>query len=101
MASATGRDREPTQARAWSTFGPHAIGTERFATVSNGLQRHVVLPGHRCDPGETSPGQNPDKDEVTDPWDWPGRWDGSSATPPRLKGARSRSHRFATASCRP
>ena len=24
---------------AWSTFGPHAIGAERFATVSSGLQR--------------------------------------------------------------
>jgi hypothetical protein len=23
-------------ARAWSTFGPHAIGTERFTAVSNG-----------------------------------------------------------------
>jgi hypothetical protein len=23
----------------WSTFGPHAIGAERFATVSSGLQR--------------------------------------------------------------
>jgi hypothetical protein len=48
---------------AWSTFGPHPIGCERFATVSNGLQRHVVRAGHRCNPGETSLGQNPDKDE--------------------------------------
>jgi hypothetical protein len=23
----------------WSTFGPHAIGAERFATVSSGLKR--------------------------------------------------------------
>src|SRR5215216_7619422 len=49
---------------AWSTFGPHPIGCERFLTVSNGFQRHVVRAGHRCNPGETSLGQNPDKDEV-------------------------------------
>ena len=49
---------------AWSTFGPHPIGVERFLTVSNGLQRHIVRAGHRCNPGETSLGQNPDKDEV-------------------------------------
>src|SRR5215204_2954114 len=49
---------------AWSTFGPHPIGCERFATVSNGFQRHVVRAGHRCHPGETSLGQNPDKDEA-------------------------------------
>jgi hypothetical protein len=29
----------PASGRAWSTFGPHAIGAERFATVSSGLQR--------------------------------------------------------------
>jgi hypothetical protein len=38
-ASATGRDREPPWSPTWSTFGPHAIGAERFATVSSGLQR--------------------------------------------------------------
>ena len=35
-----GRDRtrpsHPAPRQAWSTFGPHAIGAERFATVSNG-----------------------------------------------------------------
>jgi hypothetical protein len=34
-ASATRQDAEPERG-AWSTFGPHAIGTERFATVSSG-----------------------------------------------------------------
>ena len=53
----------PRAGHAWSTFGPHAIGVQRFPTVSNGLQRHVVRAGHRCNPGETSLGQNPDKDE--------------------------------------
>jgi len=59
--------RSASARAAWrgrSTFGPHAIGTQRFATVSSGLQRHVVRAGHRCNPGETSLGQNPDKDEV-------------------------------------
>jgi hypothetical protein len=27
------------QRAAWSTFGPHPIGSKRFATVSSGLQR--------------------------------------------------------------
>jgi hypothetical protein len=31
--------RCPRERRAWSTFGPHAIGAERFATVSSGLRR--------------------------------------------------------------
>jgi hypothetical protein len=34
--SATRRAAAPTSERIWSTFGPHAIGTERFATVSSG-----------------------------------------------------------------
>jgi hypothetical protein len=50
-------------ARAWSTFGPHPIGAERFVAVSSGPQRSVVCAGRRCHPAETSPGQNPDKDE--------------------------------------
>ena len=34
------RSAAPPQAgRVWSTFGPHAIGAERFTTVSSGLQR--------------------------------------------------------------
>jgi hypothetical protein len=39
------RAHEHIQAwRCWSTFGPHAIGTERFATVSSGasLRRSPV-----------------------------------------------------------
>jgi hypothetical protein len=38
---------------AWSTFGPHAIGAERFATVSSGLRRQVIRAGCRRDPAET------------------------------------------------
>jgi hypothetical protein len=29
----------PVSGRAWSTFGPYAIGAERFVAVSSGLQR--------------------------------------------------------------
>ena len=46
---------------AWSTFGPHAIGAERFLAVSSGLQRYIVRPGRRCDPAEQARGLNPDK----------------------------------------
>ena len=56
------RDAErrcPREERAWSTYGPHAIGAERFLAVSSGLQRYFVRAGHRCDPGETSPGAEP------------------------------------------
>jgi len=61
------RDAErrcPTSGRAWSTFGPHAIGAERFATVSSGLQREIIRAGCRRDPGETGSRAEPDKDEV-------------------------------------
>jgi hypothetical protein len=34
--------RRPRAGRAWSTFGPHAIGTERFATVTNGSEEPQV-----------------------------------------------------------
>jgi hypothetical protein len=44
----------------WST-------SHRMRAVPNGLQRHVVRAGHRCNPGETSLGQNPDKDEAAGP----------------------------------
>jgi hypothetical protein len=47
--------------RAWSTFGPHAIGTERFATVSSGPS-FAQLAGPIL--GEQARVQNPDKDEV-------------------------------------
>jgi hypothetical protein len=50
-----------TEQEPWSTFGPHAIGAERFLAVSSGLRRYIVRPGRGCHPGETSPGQNPDK----------------------------------------
>jgi len=30
---------ELRRSAAWSTFGPHPIGVERFATVSSSLQR--------------------------------------------------------------
>jgi hypothetical protein len=48
--------RNPDLDQAWSTFGPHAIGAERFRAVSSGLQRYIVRPGRRSHPGETSPG---------------------------------------------
>jgi hypothetical protein len=39
-ASATGQDRATLPPRQpWSTFGPHAIGAERFPVVSSGLKR--------------------------------------------------------------
>ena len=49
---------------SWSTFGPHAIGAERFATVSSGLQRYVVPQAAGTILGKQARGQNPDKDEV-------------------------------------
>lgn len=36
MASVTGEGRQPVSATLWSTFGPHAIGAERFVAVSSG-----------------------------------------------------------------
>jgi hypothetical protein len=46
----------------WSTFGPHAIGVERFATVSSGPSfaqvAAVIL-------REQARVENPDKDEVS------------------------------------
>jgi len=49
----------PASGRAWSTFGPHAIGAQRFVAVSSGLQRCIVRPGRRCHPGETGPWAEP------------------------------------------
>ena len=46
----------------WSTFGPHAIGTERFATVSSGASFAQLAGGIL---GKRACGQNPDKDEVS------------------------------------
>ena len=65
--SAGRRAVAPASGRVWSTFGPHAIGAERFAAVSNGLQREVIRAGCRRDPAEQARGQNPDKDEVRGP----------------------------------
>jgi len=52
-------DQVGAGARVWSTFGPHAIGAERFLAVCSGLRRYIVRPGRRCHPGETSPGAEP------------------------------------------
>jgi hypothetical protein len=46
---------------AWSTFGPHAIGVERFATVSSGTS---FVQATAAILGKQALGQNPDKDEV-------------------------------------
>src|SRR5829696_2874939 len=35
--SATRSAAAPASGRAWSTFGPHAIGAERFLAVSSGI----------------------------------------------------------------
>jgi hypothetical protein len=46
---------------AWSTFGPHAIGTEWFTTVSSGASFAEVAGAILR---EQAPVENPDKDEV-------------------------------------
>src|SRR4029450_1976483 len=51
----------PAGGRAWSTFGPHAIGTERFATVSSGPSFAQVVGAIL---GKQAPVQNPDKGAV-------------------------------------
>src|SRR5215218_816724 len=56
------RSAAPPQAgRVWSTFGPHAIGAERFATVSSGTSFAQVVGGILR---KRVPVQNPDKDEA-------------------------------------
>jgi len=50
--------------RAWSTFGPHPIGTERFPTVSSGTLFAQVAGAILQ---KQARGQNPDKDEVRGP----------------------------------
>jgi hypothetical protein len=47
--------------QAWSTFGPHAIGAERFATVSSGTSFAQVVGAILHKQARV---QNPDKDEV-------------------------------------
>jgi hypothetical protein len=46
---------------AWSTFGPHSIGAERFPTVSSGASFAQVAGAIL---GKQAGAQNPDKDEV-------------------------------------
>jgi hypothetical protein len=53
----------PRAGRAWSTFGLHVIGTERFATVSSGTSFAQVAGAIL---GKRARVQNPDKDEVAD-----------------------------------
>jgi hypothetical protein len=48
----------------WSTFGPDAIGAERFATVFSGTSFVQVA---RAILQERARVQNPDKDEVSSP----------------------------------
>jgi hypothetical protein len=45
--------------RAWSTFGPHAIGAERFVTVSSGASFAQVAGAIL---GKQARVENPDKD---------------------------------------
>jgi hypothetical protein len=47
---------------AWSTFGPHPIGAERFVTVSSG-KSFAQVAGTIL--RKQAQGQNPDKDEVS------------------------------------
>ena len=53
----------PQAGHAWSTFGPHAIGTERFATVSS----DASLRRSQLRSWKQAPVQNPDKDEGAGP----------------------------------
>jgi hypothetical protein len=60
QGSATrGAPLPPRAGRPWSTFGPHAIGAERFVAVSSGGSFAQVA-GPIL--GKWSPGLNPDKD---------------------------------------
>ena len=52
--------RCPTSGRVWSTFGPHAIGAERPATVSSGTSLAQVAGAIL---GKQTWVENPDKDE--------------------------------------
>src|SRR5918994_3065889 len=49
------------QRAAWSTFGPHPIGTQRFATVSSGASFAQVAGAIL---GKQARVENSDKDEV-------------------------------------
>jgi hypothetical protein len=68
-ARAATRSTSPVRrARDRSTFGPHAIGAERFPTVSSGRSFAQVAGAILR---KRALGQNPDKDEV--PGSSPGR----------------------------
>jgi hypothetical protein len=70
---------------AWSTFGPHATGAERFLTVSSGTPFAQVAEAIL---GKQGRAQNRDKDEVTWPMidvAAPGRSGPSSARPSRRR----------------
>jgi hypothetical protein len=60
--SATPHAAAPQVTRAWSTFGPQAIGTERFPTASSGSSLAQVAGAIL---GKQAWVENPDKDEVS------------------------------------
>jgi hypothetical protein len=55
------RAAAPASDPAWSSFGPHALGTERFPTVTSGTSFAQVTGAILR---EHARAQNPDKDEV-------------------------------------
>jgi hypothetical protein len=78
--SATRSAAAPASGRARSTFGPHAIGAERFPTVTGGSSFTQVAGAILQKQARV---QNPDKDEVP----------GSSPGRPTTQPSRSRSRR--------
>jgi hypothetical protein len=71
---------------AWSTFGPHATGAERFLTVSSGTPFAQVAEAIQ---GKQARVQNPDKDEVQVEAGASARPAGGGApTPPSSAGRR-------------
>ena len=62
---------------AWSTFGPHAIGTEWSVTVSSGTSFAQVAGAML---GEQDRVQNPDKDEA------------GGSSPPRPTTSKNTTH---------
>jgi hypothetical protein len=86
---------------AWSTFGPHPIGTERFIAVSSGTSFAQVTGAIL---GEQAQVENLDKDEV--PGSSPGRptSDSPSSRPSRPiigAGFSGRAARFVASACTP
>jgi hypothetical protein len=70
---------EPAPRRAWSTFGPHAIGVERFATVSSGTSPAQV---GGVTLGKQARAENPDKDEVPKFTSWQATHHSRRSRPP-------------------